>query len=138
MGRETYTSTVTIIDCGECTVTFGLETSMYDRVTKTGEWFWCPNGHRIHYFESENQRLRNEKEAAERRLIRERAALDQARADRDAARNSVRTLKGVVTKTKKRAAAGVCPVPGCKRSFQNVAAHVRSQHPDFVQDHAHA
>lgn len=41
-------------------------------------------------------------------------------------------VKGEVTKLKKRIANGVCPC--CKRSFCNLAAHMKTQHPEYTKE----
>lgn len=48
------------------------------------------------------------------------------------AERSASTYKGKVTRLKNRAAAGVCPC--CTRTFQNLANHMKHQHPDFKKD----
>lgn len=53
-------------------------------------------------------------------------------------RRSAAALRGHITRLKNRIVAGVCPVPGCKRSgFSNVMRHVASKHPEWHADHAH-
>ena len=63
-----------------------------------------------------NLRLTREKERLARRLEFE--------------RNSKAAIKGHLTRTKKRIAAGVCPC--CKRTFQDLARHMNGQHPDYA------
>lgn len=93
---------------------------------------FCPLGH---------QWVRNGPSKAERRakeledqLARERSRRDQAEADARFARRSAAATKGALTKARRRAAHGVCPAPGCKRSFKNLADHVASKHPELVDE----
>ena len=86
---------------------------------------YCPLGHsyvpagepKIKQVERERDRARN------------RAATRAA--ERDQAEASARAHKGAATKARKRAAAAVCPVPGCGRSFKQLRRHMESQHPDY-------
>jgi hypothetical protein len=86
---------------------------------------YCPLGHshvpagepKIKRVERERERARNE--AATRA------------AERDQAEASARAHKGAATKARKRAAAAVCPVPGCGRSFKQLRRHMETQHPDY-------
>ena len=98
--------------------------------------FYCPNGHGQHYTgETELQKARRQLEDARENTRYARASAAAARDQAAAAERSARAYKGVATRVKNRAAHGVCPVPGCKRSFANVERHVAGQPPDFVADH---
>lgn len=134
MGTMTYTDRLTIIDCGVCHIPFAIPENLYSKLVKTGEWFWCPNGHHIHYFETDNDRLKREVETAERRLAARQAQLDQARAEAEHQAAVARGFKGAMVKAKKRAAKGVCPVPGCHRHFADVQRHMASKHPDWTAE----
>ncbi len=116
--------------CCSCGVVFGMDRDMIARRRRDGEWFYCPNGHKQHYSETEADRLR--KQLAHERDNRGYAesALSATRDQLDATRRSNTALKGVVTRTKRRVAHGVCPIPGCKRTFAALADHMRTVHPD--------
>lgn len=124
-----YSAVLEILTCGECAIPFALPRDFHQRMKDTGLKFWCPNGHNIRYSETENEKLAEqlarEKRWRENAETRARAAGDQLQA----AERSVRAYKGVVTRTKKRVAAGVCPVPGCKRHFADLQRHMESKHP---------
>lgn len=62
-------------------------------------------------------------------LQRERANHDQTRADRDYTENRRRAEKAAKTRLKNRAKAGVCPC--CNRTFKQLAAHMKTQHPNW-------
>lgn len=131
MGTIVYTTTLTKTSCGVCNIPFAMPTSMYESVLETGNWFYCPNGHRIHYFETENDRLRKEVETARRQREWATARADRIRQEKEATDRSLAATKGVVTKMRKRSGHGVCPVQGCKRHFKNLQDHMASEHPDF-------
>jgi septal ring factor EnvC (AmiA/AmiB activator) len=91
-------------------------------ITECGGDFWCPNGHKLSYTETDADRLRDE-------LARAKTDLLRAREARDSAERSAAAYKGEVTKAKKRAAAALCPC--CNRSFVQLRRHLASQHPDY-------
>lgn len=121
-------------ECCECGVPFGMTTATHSfyrnhsaaapGATKN---FYCPNGHAQHYAgKTEEQKLR-EQLASERE--RNENSERFLREQRDREQNRSRALKGHLTRQRKRAKAGVCPC--CNRTFKQLAAHMKSQHPDF-------
>jgi hypothetical protein len=110
--------------CGECGVIFGVSEGLMDIRRNDHRNWYCPNGH-IWAFTGEN-----EEERLKRQLSFERDRSARLAATAAQAEASLRTTKGVVTKLKKRVAAGVCPC--CNRSFQDLARHMTTQHPDFA------
>jgi hypothetical protein len=127
----TYTGSLSVMTCW-CGIHHAVPRSLRDfqmRQFNDGghvTTIYCPLGHQhVPIGETEVDRLRK---TAERAKAREARAISRA----DQAEASLRTTKGVVTKMKKRAAHGVCPC--CKRTFANVARHVKGQHPEFVAE----
>lgn len=120
-------STLVVEECANCHVLFGITDDMQDRLRSNHKTFYCPAGHsQSYYSKSEEEKLRERLEAEQRRVIR-------LRNEADAERRSHAATKGQLTKTRKRVANGVCPVPGCKRSgFKNVKNHLHAKHPDYV------
>jgi len=111
---------------GGCGLTWGMpETFLAARRLDGKEWL-CPNGHSWHWTpgKTEAQKLREQ-------LDSERARSGRIAAERDQVKASLRTTKGVITKMKKRTAAGVCPC--CNRTFKQLAAHISSQHPQYLE-----
>ena len=74
--------------------------------------------------------LKEEKRRLARRLSFESDAKRIAQQKRRAAELSRAAIKGHLTRTKKRIAAGVCPC--CKRTFQDLARHMSGQHPTYA------
>lgn len=116
--------------CCNCGVRFGMPESLNAWLRADARrWFYCPNGHRQHYANEDNdidamRRERNRlKQDAARRDDVERALRDQ----RDAAQRSASAYKAAATRIKNRVKSGVCPC--CNRTFQNLARHMASQHP---------
>lgn len=121
-------------DCYRCGVLIGMPADLLARRRNDGESFWCSNGHQQHFAETEAQRLRKQVQRAERERDAARTARDAARDQVDAAERSRRALRGVITRERRRAAAGVCPVDGCHRSFGDLGAHMDTVHPDYQTD----
>lgn len=91
---------------------------------------YCPLGHKFYFGETNKERLEEEtrrRQEAERR----------ARATREllaAEERSHSATRGHLTRQKRRVSAGVCPVEGCHRHFQNLDRHMQSKHPEFVAE----
>jgi hypothetical protein len=124
--------TLSTEECCECGVIFAMPDSLQRKLKANGEWFYCPNGHRQHYTETEAQRL--QKQLDRERRTRE-AYQSQARSyerQRDEAQRSAAAHKGQATKLRKRAAAGTCPC--CKRTVSQLSEHMKTKHPEFVKE----
>lgn len=117
-------------ECYRCGVLFAMPKSLRDSALKhtqkaPGETisFYCPNGHSQSYVgENEAQKLRRQLEAQRDETARQRSLRDQADA-------SARAYKGAATRARNRSKNGVCPC--CGRTFQQLARHMKSQHPEF-------
>lgn len=105
--------------------------SWNEHYRKTHDWFYCPAGHQQHYTgETEAERLK-------RQVAQLQTTIERKEAYEQTLRNEVReqrlkcaAVRGVVTKIKRRIYAGVCPC--CNRTFQNLARHMHTQHPEQV------
>lgn len=89
--------------------------------------FYCAYGHGQVYSkgESEETKLRRERDILKQQAVRleEEASLARVRAEK---------AEAATKRLKKRASAGTCPC--CQRTFQNMATHMKHQHPEFVQE----
>jgi len=93
---------------------------------------YCPLGHtHVPAGEREVDRLQQRLQAEKRILEAEREEHAQTRAELDHTEHRRRAEKAAKTRLKKRAAAGVCPC--CNRTFENLARHMQSKHPDFAE-----
>jgi len=131
MSTLTYTGTLDILNCGVCQIPHAIPTELRnDRYENGGNW-WCPNGHKLHFITTEAERLRKrvdaQRERAEWAETRALSYRDQA----TAAERSARAYKGHLTRARNKIANGVCPVGNCRRHFDNVQAHIKSEHPDW-------
>jgi len=134
---QQFTDTLVVIACSECDTSFGITKSMNAARREDHGTFFCPVGHRQHYpGESPLERERRLRQTAERQAGYARASRDAARDQAEAAERSARAYKGHATRLRNRIAAGICPVPDCRRSFQNVRRHIAGQHPAWAHEHA--
>lgn len=112
-------------ECGECGILFALTDSYMDNREQDGEGWRCPNGHSWQFTgETREEKL-------ERQLKAERDRSARIAAERDQIEASRRATKGQLTRVKNRIAAGVCPC--CGRTFQNLARHMETKHPDYAK-----
>lgn len=103
---------------------------MNDRFLSTHESFYCINGHRQAYVgETKEQKLKKQLEIANRSKKFAEQSADQARKRERKAKKQAAAHKGVATRLKNRAKAGVCPC--CTRTFKQLAAHMKNKHPNY-------
>lgn len=127
MSTVTYTGELTVTSCW-CGMTYAIPKDLYDHMLHKRNNnlrqpdTYCPLGHT--WVISGKSELDIEREKAKR--------LERSLANREedlrAERASHIATKGVLTKTRKRAAKGVCQ--HCHRSFVNMARHVATKHPN--------
>jgi hypothetical protein len=127
-----YSTTLSMLTCGNCSIPFAIPDDLHRKVKRDGSPFWCPNGHNISYSETENQRLKAERDSLKRDFDWAETARIAARDQADAAERRRRAAQGQVTKMRKRIGNGVCPC--CNRTFANVSAHMETKHPGFAAD----
>ena len=130
------TITLELIQCSACGITFGMDSQYYsDRQADKKEWY-CPNGHcQVFLGKSRAQEIKELKEKVadrDRQLNWYSGHTTHLNDQLKATRRQAATLKGQLTKARKRMGAGVCPVPECHRHFPNLAAHMESKHKDYV------
>lgn len=103
MASLTYRVDFELHTCGHCGIQFAVPERWLDDRRSKHDTFYCPNGHpRVFAAESREEKLARER------------AEDET--------TDERRLRGV--------AAGVCPC--CNRTFQQLARHMASKHPNVV------
>lgn len=128
MSTQTYTGTLTVIQCAYCHMDFGVTPAFEKKRRDDHKTFYCPTGHSNFYPQnSETERLRASLDSAKAQLTHTRDQLQATEYQR-------RAQKAQNTKLRKRIAAGVCPC--CNRTFQDLARHMDGQHPDYLADGA--
>lgn len=137
----TYTGSLVITSCW-CGIHLAIPADLYDLAQRKGETVYCPLGHTFVFGDTEYDRLKREaQEAREREALAKRQA-EFARSSREAAWDQVKAeqrsnaaLRGWITRLRRKVANGVCPVGGCRRHFDNVQAHIQTQHPEWAHEH---
>lgn len=130
MTTQTFTDVLTVLECAECRITFGITQSFERALRLNRQTFYCPRGHNQWF---PGRTAEQERDAALADVRRARLATDAARDQAAAAERSRAAMKGYATRLRNQIANGVCPVPGCRRHFTNVLAHMATQHPDFTR-----
>ncbi|MBN3756051.1 hypothetical protein G3N95_24125 [Paraburkholderia sp. Tr-20389] len=102
------------ITCCSCGVVFAMPDQLKNQLRQSGDWFFCPNGHRQHFAQTEADRLR--------------ALLEQANRRNTDLVDEVARVQREKKRIERRVNAGVCPC--CNRTFVNLARHMVSKHQD--------
>jgi hypothetical protein len=130
-GVTNTTTTYEVVCCGECGVQFAMTTEFRQARMNDHKVFWCPNGHRRYYSgENKEEELRRKLDQQSASFERERQSHQRTERSRKLLARQRAAAKGQVTKMRNRIANGICPC--CNRTFKNVARHMQSQHPDYV------
>ena len=118
-----------VIQCGTCGVWHAIPKTMFDTCFTEGGFWHCPNGHSRGYSEGSIKK-QLEKEIKRRKWAEE--SNKNLREKNKTLGNRLSAQKAATTRMKKRSAAGVCPC--CKRTFSQLARHMKSQHPSYGKD----
>lgn len=114
-----YTGALVITSCW-CGIGMAVPQGLFNEAHRIRKVVWCPLGHTFSWGEGEVSDLKRQLKRAEDQAFAERARADGAEA-------SLRTTKGHVTRLRKRALDGECPL--CGQHLRDVARHVRRVHP---------
>ena len=110
------------ITCYKCAIEFGVPQYFNEKRREDCEVFYCPNGHRQAYITSSLSKLKKELAETHREL-------DRARVETREQRSKVAKIGRSYAKVRERVKNGVCPC--CTRTFENLARHMKSKHPEF-------
>ena len=113
-------------ECYSCGTLFAMTSQYRDARLGDKRTWYCPNGHAQSYVgKSDREKLA---EAERRRASAEEDARIQAARAAAAAAEAERL--------RRRAAAAACPC--CNRSFVQLARHLKSKHPEYVEQHSNS
>jgi hypothetical protein len=115
----TYTETLVVTHCW-CGIALAIPSNLNRVMHDEGKSCYCPVGHSFVYGETNEDKLRAERE-------RHRATRDLLAAEE----RSHQATRGHLTRAKKRSAAGVCPC--CHRTFKQLRKHMNVKHPEYVE-----
>lgn len=119
---------LTIEDCITCGTVFALPTVMRNHAYERGGYFHCPNGH-SQGWDKANCKSAVDKLRSENAQLQSTLNYEKNRVE--AAKKETTAIKGQMTKLKNRVANVVCPC--WKRSFQNLARHMKTKHPEALE-----
>jgi hypothetical protein len=125
MTEMTYSQTLAVVHCW-CGIAVGIPSNLRRVMLDEGKSCYCPQGHTFVFVDTYKDRLAKK----ERELADERRRRQAARELLEAEERSHAATRGHLTRHKKRASAGVCPC--CNRTFQQLARHMKTKHPDYI------
>ena len=123
-----FTDTFHVVCCWKCGCRFGVPSQLYDKVANKCDGELHCIGCGVANVWRVNRDKKRIKEL-EVKLEWEVRNANMQREARKAAESSLIATKGVVTRMKRRVGAGMCPC--CKRTFHQLAAHMKMKHPEF-------
>lgn len=119
--------------CIQCKCVVWLPDELYNAAQRgRGKvQFFCGYGHSMVFAvgESENDKLRRERDRLAQQIAERDDRIRQERERAEAAERRASAARGQVTRIKNRVSHGVCPC--CSRTFENLARHMTSKHPDY-------
>src|SRR5262245_38136579 len=116
--QMTYTETLVVTHCW-CGIALAIPSNLHAHAKERKDFaVYCPVGHQFIYSDTYEERLW--KEQRRHQATRDLLAHEE---------KSHAATRGHLTRQRKRAQAGVCPC--CNRTFQQLARHMKSQHPEF-------
>jgi hypothetical protein len=128
-----FTKTITMETeiCCNCGIPFAIPSDFRSNLLNDSDkWFYCPNGHRQHYSESRETKLRKEAEAALHKKEEELSRMHNRLLSETIERQKQEKLVKKGQRDLKRLNNGVCSC--CNRTFSNLAKHIKTQHPELV------
>lgn len=131
-GSMLVTEDLQHIRCGGCGLNYAVPDGWLSQKKEDHTGFFCPNGCRRIYKKDPDEVVKLERKVAQLTAQADQlnASLRSARICAEHAERRVSAQKGQVTKIKNRVAKGVCPC--CNRTFENLARHMETKHPDFA------
>lgn len=125
--------------CPVCGIHYAVDGEfMALKLERGGKWY-CPNGHNLVFIETTADKLRKRLEEERKKNADQRESINyfsgrltEVSKERDSATRNWKSTRTRLRKTKTRIANGVCPC--CNRSFANIAAHMKTKHPKYVEE----
>lgn len=118
--------------CYKCGITFAMPQYFKTKRQEDTENFWCPNGHPQAFIKSEAQKLREQLEAEKRNSEWWRSVAKNRDSQIKGVNIQLGKVKAKLKRTETRVGNGVCPC--CNRSFVALARHMKTKHPDYVEN----
>jgi hypothetical protein len=124
----TFQSVLVSEVCFKCGIQFAMPEDFKRALLRDKSNFYCPNGHEQHYLgeTAEQKRIK----ALEAELKGEKESREWAENQTRAARIARTKAENARKRLETRVACGVCP--HCQRTVKQLAAHIRTKHPEQV------
>lgn len=116
--------------CGECGIHFAVDQNKYKRCKDIGEGWFCPNGHNRVFSKPHNKELEDRIKKLETSNQHLRTARENLHSELTIQKHKTAAEKAAKTRLKNRVKHGVCPC--CNRTFRQLAEHMKTKHPDYV------
>lgn len=129
MGTFTEIGTYTTLYCSECGIGMGLPPGFESQRRSDRKTFYCAWGH-AQWFPGKTDEQRIAELKAQ--VASKDDLLQSVRAENEKRYRLQRAAEGKTRALKKRVAAGVCPC--CTRTFQNLAQHMKTKHPNVATE----
>jgi hypothetical protein len=142
MATQIVIETLNSLHCANCGLLFGITADFEARRRLDHKTVFCPMGHiNVYNHQTEAERLAAELRTKNDQLAREKHWREEAEArtrdvrlEKEHVERRLRGTKSVVTRMKRRTAAGRCPC--CSHQFKNLETHMKTQHPKWNPDRA--
>lgn len=123
-----FSTKLEVHHCPTCAIAYAAPMRFFKERREDKATFYCPSGHGASYKESETDRLRRELEREKQNTQWWKTASKESQIK--GVNIQLGKVKAKLKRTETRVAHGVCPC--CNRSFQNVAHHMKTKHPDYA------
>ncbi len=123
--------TMIIKECQTCGVLHTFPKIIHDNRYRDGGYWHCPNGHQWGWKEGNEEReaIRLERDRLKQQAAQKDDEIRQLRFEMMHVEMQRDEAKAKHVNARKRAGAGMCPC--CKRTFSQVARHMKTKHPAF-------
>lgn len=125
-----------VVTCYSCGIPYGIPEQLYQSALKykgdkPGGWsLCCPMGHTWHYCgETEIEKQTRLRQSAERRATAERDLREDTERRLRSQKSATTRARNQRDRERRMVSNGVCPC--CRRTFKQLARHMKSQHPEY-------
>ena len=128
---QTFVSTLTVLNCANCGIAFGITSDFEKRRRDDHEGFFCPKGHsNVFNGKSEADKLKDRLKEKEESIEWYSKRVTGLHTEITKKNHEIRAQKAAKTKILNRVKNGICPC--CNRTFQDLQKHFKSKHPELL------
>lgn len=124
--------TLYFCNCASCGVKFGFPDDLDESLRKTGNTFYCPNGHSNVYRKTTADLLREQLAQKEQEKVSLQQRVNYWVSEHNNQYEEKVKVEKKLKRTEKRILNGVCPC--CNRTFKDLAAHIKTKHPESIKE----